>query len=128
MAFEYEANLSVVIENGGIVAHQLEGLAQESISGSGVATIREHEVNELAMFVDRSKEILPAPSDPHVGLIHTPRTGPESLVLADPLLDLRRVALNPSVDRRWVDLDPTLLHHLRQITIADAVLAVPADA
>jgi hypothetical protein len=51
-----------------------------------------------------------------------------SLILADALLDLGRIALNPTKDRGWVDLDTTLLHHLGQITVADAVLAVPAPA
>jgi hypothetical protein len=44
------------------------------------------------------------------------------------LLDLRGVTLHPAEDGGWVDLDTALLHHLGQITIADAVLAVPADA
>ncbi len=53
----------------------LEGFAQEAISGSGVVTIGEHEVDDLTMFVDRPKQIFPVPSDLLVGLIHTPRTG-----------------------------------------------------
>jgi hypothetical protein len=51
-----------------------------------------------------------------------------TLVRTDPLLDLRSGALNPAEDRGWVDVDPTLLHHLGQIAIADAVCAVPAHA
>ena len=70
----------------------------------------------------------PAPSDPHIGLVHTPRTGLESLILADPLLEFRRVALLPAKDGGWVDLNTTLLHHLDQITVADPVFAVPAHA
>jgi hypothetical protein len=48
--------------------------------------------------------------------------------MADPFLDLRGIALNPAKDGGWVGLDTTLLHHLGQILVADAVLAVPADA
>jgi hypothetical protein len=48
--------------------------------------------------------------------------------MADPLLDLRRVALHPAKDGGQVNLDTTLLHHLGKIPVADAVLAVPADA
>ncbi len=50
------------------------------------------------------------------------------LILVDSLLDLRRVALNSTKDRGWIDRDTTLLHHFRQIAIADAVFAVPAHA
>jgi hypothetical protein len=48
------------------------------------------------------------------------------LVLTHPLLDLWRIALNPTENGTWVDLDATFLHHLSQITVADAILAVPA--
>ena len=36
--------------------------------------------------------------------------------------------MNPKDDRYWIDLDAALLHHLRQIPAADALLAVPANA
>jgi hypothetical protein len=49
----------------------------------------------------------------------------DDLGRTDPLLDLRSIALNPTEDRGWVDVDPTLLHHFGQIAIADAVCAVP---
>jgi hypothetical protein len=43
------------------------------------------------------------------------------LVAANPFLKLRRIPLDPAEDRGWVHLDPTFLHHLGQITIADPV-------
>jgi hypothetical protein len=51
-----------------------------------------------------------------------------SLVSANPLLDLRRVALDSAKEGGWVDADTALLHHLSQVSIADAVFAVPAHA
>jgi hypothetical protein len=51
-----------------------------------------------------------------------------SLVSANPLLDLRRVALDPAKEGGWVNVDTALLHHLSQVSIADAVFAVPAHA
>ena len=51
-----------------------------------------------------------------------------SLVLADPFLDLRGIALDPTEDRAWIDADTALRHHFGQITIADPALAVPAHA
>jgi hypothetical protein len=68
-----------------IAAHHLEGFSRETISRSSVASIRTHEVEKLAMPVDRSEQILPALSNPHVGLIHTPRTGKETLDIDEPV-------------------------------------------
>jgi hypothetical protein len=51
-----------------------------------------------------------------------------SLVLANPLLKLWSIALNPAKNGTWIDLNATILHHLSQIAVADAVLAVPAHA
>jgi hypothetical protein len=48
--------------------------------------------------------------------------------MADSFRDLWGIALNPAKDGGWVDLDTTLLHHLGQIPVADAVLAVRAHA
>jgi hypothetical protein len=47
------------------------------------------------------------------------------LVLTHSFLDLWRITLDPTENGTWVDLDSTLLHHLGQIAVADAVLAVP---
>ncbi len=51
-----------------------------------------------------------------------------SLVLADPFLDLRGIALDPTKDRAWMDGDTALEHHFSQIAVADAVFAVSAHA
>ena len=51
-----------------------------------------------------------------------------TLVRTDPLLDLRSVALDPPKDRRRVDIDTPLLHHLGEVSVTDRVLAVPAHA
>ena len=50
------------------------------------------------------------------------------MVLAHPHLDLWGVTLNPTKDRAWVDHDAALLHHLSQIAVADAILAVRPNA
>jgi hypothetical protein len=51
-----------------------------------------------------------------------------ALVSANQLLNLWGVTLNPTEDRGWVNVDTALLHHLSQIAVADAILAVPAHA
>src|SRR3712207_5657443 len=80
------------------------------------------------MFVDRPEQVLPLAAYSNISSTrHDPRkTG--TLILADSLLDFRRIALNPTKDGRWVDLDTALLHHFGEIAVADAVLAVPAHA
>jgi hypothetical protein len=50
------------------------------------------------------------------------------LISTHPLLDLRNIAVNPTHDCGWVNLNATLLHYLSEVAVADAVLAVPAHA
>jgi hypothetical protein len=110
------------------VTHHLEGFAQEAIRRSGVAAVGQHEVDELTVLVDGAEQIFPLAANPHVGLADAPRARTRSLVLADPPLDLGRIALNPAKDRAWVDADTTLFHHLSQVAVADPVFAGPAHA
>ena len=49
------------------------------------------------------------------------------LLLANPLLKLWRIALNPAENGTWINLNAALLHHLSQVSIPDAVLAIPAQ-
>jgi hypothetical protein len=44
---------------------------------------------------------------------------------AQPLLDFGRVALHPPVDGRVIDRHAAFGHHLLEITIANAVAAIP---
>ena len=47
---------------------------------------------------------------------------------AQPFLDLGRVPLNPAIDRRVVNRDAALTHHLLEIAIAYPISAVPPDS
>jgi hypothetical protein len=49
-------------------------------------------------------------------------------VLANPLVDLWRVALDPAEEGGGIDCDATFPHHLRQVAVANPVLTVPAHA
>ena len=51
-----------------------------------------------------------------------------TLVPTDQLLQLGRIGLYPAIDGRVVNVEASLLHHLRELPVADAVLQVPADA
>jgi hypothetical protein len=80
------------------------------------------------VLIDGTEEILPEATDPHIGLVYPPGSRPMPLISTHPLLDLRSIAVNPTHDCGWVNLNATLLHHLSQVAVADAVLAVPAYA
>jgi hypothetical protein len=45
-----------------------------------------------------------------------------------PFVDLWRVALDPAEEGEGIDRNAALRHHFSQIAIADAVLALPAQA
>ena len=51
-----------------------------------------------------------------------------TLVWSHPPLNLQRIALDPTKDRAWMDADTALGHHLGQIAVADAILAVRPNA
>ncbi len=111
-----------------MAAHRLQGFAQETIGRSSIPSVCQHEVDELTVLIDSSKQLFPFATDSNISLIYAPRPGTGTLIATDPLLDLGRIALNPAEDRGWVDLYTALLHHLGEIAVADAVLAVPAHA
>jgi hypothetical protein len=79
------------------------------------------------MFIDSTEQILPLASDLYVRPVHAPGGCPIALIPSGPLLQLRRVAMDPAHDRQRGHLDTAFLHHLHEIPIADAVLAVPAN-
>ena len=63
-----------------------------------------------------------------IGLVHAPEGRAITPIPANPPRSFGRGAMNPTQDRYWIDLDAALLHPLRQIPVADAVLAVPTNA
>jgi Thiolase, N-terminal domain len=68
---------------------------------------------------NRPIEIRPASLHPNGGFVHPPGAVAHSQMRADPLFKLRCVGLDPSEDRRVVDLDAAIEQHELQITIAD---------
>jgi hypothetical protein len=80
------------------------------------------------VLIDGTEEIVPAATDPHIGLVYLLGSRPMPLISMHPLLDLRSIAVTPTDDCGWVNLNATLSHHLSQVAVADAVLAVPAYA
>jgi CRISPR associated protein Cas1 len=63
---------------------------------------------------------------PDVGFVHPPGAVAHSQMRADSLFKLRCVGLDPSEDRRVVDLDAAIEQHELQITVADGKHQIPS--
>src|SRR3984885_9216561 len=105
----------------------LSALCPETIGSACVSPIQQHKVDQPAMLVNSAEQVLPAATDLHICLVHSPGGRAVTLIPSDSLLQLRCIAMDPAHNRRWFYLDTALLHHLRQIPIGDPVLAVPAN-
>ena len=103
-------------------------LAQEVLRRCRIACRREIEVDRVPMLVDGPVKLGPLAPDLHGGLIDAPagRT-PRPPLPARPFLHLGCVSLNPTIDRRMVDQDAALAHHLPEIATAHSVSAIPTD-
>ena len=86
---------------------------------------RQKEIDRLPSAVHRPIEIRPASLHPDVGFVHPPGAVAHSQMWADSLFKLRCVGLDPSEDRRVVDLDATIEQHELKITVADGKHQIP---
>src|SRR5512138_2819621 len=93
----------------------------------------------LRRWVSRKSTVLPCLSTARNSHFHSPFTRMHvlvdppgaagvALVPADLLLQPRGVVLNPPPDGRVIDRDAAFRHHLLELTIANGIFAVPADA
>jgi hypothetical protein len=105
-----------------------QGLRQEMPGGLGVAAVSQQEVDRPALLVDGAKQPLPLSVHPDARLVDPPGAAGVALVPADLLLQPRGVVLSPPPDRRVIDRNAALRHHLLELAIADRVFAVPAHA
>ncbi|EMU36734.1 hypothetical protein ABNIH22_19426, partial [Acinetobacter baumannii ABNIH22] len=89
---------------------------------------RRDKIDSAAPAVDGPVQIRPAAIDLHVGFIHVPRAkiGRVTPVPAQPFFHFRRITLNPAVNRGVIDIHSAFSQHLLQLTVTDAVFAVPA--
>lgn len=73
-------------------------------------------------------QVSPPAIDLHVGFINVSGAEPErvSPVPAQPFFHFGGIVLNPAINRGVIDIDAALSQHLLQLTVADAVFAVPA--
>src|SRR4029077_9238348 len=102
------------------------GLAKYPVGGGRVARRSKKEVDRLPSAVHRPIEIRPASLHPNVGFVHPPGAVAHSQMWADSLFKLRCVGLDPSEDRRVVDLDSAVEEHEFQIAVADREHQIPS--
>src|ERR1700722_17408023 len=103
-----------------------DGLAKEPVLRGRIPPRRQKEIDRLPSAVHRPIEIRPASLHPNVGFVHPPGAVAHSQMRADSLFKLRSVGLDPSEDRRVVDLDSAVEEHEFQITVADRKHQVPS--
>src|SRR3954464_10785512 len=110
------------------ILQAVQRLAEKALGRLGIARRREIEVDRVPELVDGAVEVGPAAPDLYVCLVDAParRTRPAPLP-AQALLDLRRVRLDPSENRRVVDRDAAFAHHLLEVAVAHPVATVPAQ-
>jgi uncharacterized protein YjbI with pentapeptide repeats len=102
-------------------------LAEEALGRPLAPLGAQQEVDGLPRPVDGPVEVAPLPADSHVGLVDVPRPAARPQVPPRPLLELGREALDPTIERDVVDLDPTVGEHPLEVTVADGELQVPAQ-
>ena len=104
-------------------------LAQEPLGGVGIAGLRQVEVDGVATAVDRALQIRPFPFDLDVRFVHAPRwrKAATATMPAQAPFDFRRVGLHPAIDGGVVHRNAALFQQFLEVTVADAVSAVPSD-
>jgi hypothetical protein len=94
-----------------------ERLHEEPTGGFGVPARGDKHVDDLPELVDRSVDIAPLPSHPHIGLADLPAVTDGVPTRPGGLGQQRREPLHPPVDRDVVDLDPALGKELFDIAV-----------
>src|ERR1700722_19926804 len=102
------------------------GLAKEPLGRGRISPGSQKEIDRLPSAVHRPIEIRPASLHPNVGFVHPPGAVAHSQMRAGSLFKLRCVGLDPSEDRRVVDLDSAVEEHEFQIAVADREHQIPS--
>ena len=82
-----------------------------------IASFRNVHVDDLAVLVDRPIHLPPNTSDFHVGLINEPAVTDTVTARSRSVDQQRCEALNPSVDRDVINIDPAFREELFHVTI-----------
>jgi hypothetical protein len=102
----YAPALSVMTRRGLV---PLEAIARsKKLRAATLSRWRHIGVDDLSVSVDGAINVVPAATDPSVGLVHAPARTHRIAVLAGHFTEQRQKALDPAIDRALVDQDATL--------------------
>ena len=102
-------------------------LAEERDGRIPVARGPEQEIQRVTVGINAPVKIVPGPADTHVRLVDSIRIRGASQKWPAPLVDLRRIALHPSIDRRMVDTQAPLAHHFFEVAVTHGIPQVPPN-
>jgi hypothetical protein len=80
----------------------------------------------VSLGIDGAIQIHPRLFHFHIGLIDAPRVVRRFEMRSASFLQFRCVVLDPAIDRRVIDMQSSLCHHLLQISVAKRIPEVPA--
>jgi len=91
-----------------------------------VAALREQDVDDLAVLIDRPAEVRPAPGDLEVGLVDEPAITCRVPARASGVDELAGEGLHPPIHRHVINLDAALGQQFLDVTVGQPVAQVPA--
>src|SRR5665213_3486004 len=103
-------------------------LSEERLRG-GYATIpTQQKIDAFALLIHGSIQVVPFAADGNVRLVYPPGRADAVCISIPSLLELGDITNHPSQNRRVRDRDTALCHHSHEISIAQPVGDVPANA
>ncbi len=103
------------------------GLREAGEGCCGIPAIAEIHVDDLPMFINRTREVAPVTSDLKVGFIHAPPPIDRRTVLVYRRDAAEGEGTHPSVDGARIDGDPPFGQPRGYVRIAQAIAEIPAD-
>jgi hypothetical protein len=85
----------------------------------------EKEIERVSLGVNCTVEIYPLLFHFDVCLINPPGVPRHLQLRAAPPFKFRRIMLNPSIDRRMIDMQSSLHHHFLKVTVAQRITEIP---
>ena len=95
-----------------------KGLAKKLLCSLGVPRCTQHEVNRIALGIDRTVQVISLLLDLNVCLIDTVRVVRRVQPRPASFLQFGRIALDPTKDRRVIDGHTAVMHLFFDIAIA----------
>jgi hypothetical protein len=113
--------LSALIDRYGLgVAILVNCFFEISPGRSLVPSGSKQKINGVYRLVDSPVEIPPLTPDPNVGLVHPPALADRPFAPSKRLLQDRQQLERPTMNRRMIDRNPALGHHLLKMTLGSA--------